>query len=260
MLHHGGFFNDSSGKGRGSLVRMSPAVRAILLLLSTLLLVPYYAPVRAQSAPQLLVTPGQGRPGDWFYIAGGGFPPGKTLQVYMYCPDYFSERGRWVYALDPSEKSAPTYPSGSLKATGSFAGWRVGVPTPYFAKSTPCVMRAANGPNPVGVAVAFKILPDDGPRPSRKIPIVVRPAHTATRLPGIMALDIHSAPGAHVAAKAYLRSGKVAHYSDVLPWTGHNVVRWKVGQSACGSRLKFSLKARLGDLSGQKSFLVMSRC
>lgn len=238
---------------------MSPLPRAASLLLALLLLAQVCAPARAQTSPQLIVTPSQGRPGDWFYISGGVFPTGRPLQVFMWCPDYFRTLyGHWAYELDPYRKQAPGYPTASLRQTGTFVGWKVQVPTPYFVKSTPCVLRAANGDNPMGVAVSFKILPADGPPASKKLPVSIRNVRSVAAR-GVVQVTVRSAPGGRVTTTMWTRSGKALHYSGTLPWNGRSRFRWRVGRSVSGNRLRMSVRVKLGDMTGEKTMMVLAR-
>jgi hypothetical protein len=223
------------------LYRMNARGRILCLPVVVLALCIGLVPASAQApAPKLVVFPNSGRPNDHFYLAGGGFPPAKKLDIFMFCPSpWHDSYGHWQLT---------TVPAARIK-TGSFVGWRVQVPTPFVVQSTSCVIDSQYGSNPLGVLTTFKVIPSAKLGPGMAIAVRVRLGSGSA---GLDTVDVKSAPGAKIVLSLQYASGAVTKHSTVLPWTGHRVVRWRTSHAERGRPVRMVVTSRLGSFSGQK--------
>lgn len=235
------------GQPCGTLGRMNLQRSVACLLLAAVAAAPWSGVANAQEQAQLIATPGIGRPNDYFYLAGGGFPPNELVTVTMYCQDWtYNPYGRWSW---PPLRAVPP-----LKANkfGNFAGSRLRVPTPLLVKRTPCVLRARQGDNPFGAAVEFKIVAAEDPLPPRAIDVKIRVRIVSSGGKITQVVDIQSAPGAVVHCTVTYPGMGPVKYTVSLPWTGHKVVRWQLPVHAgTKGRAQLTVRAVLGDMEGR---------
>lgn len=225
-------------------------MRVWTVALASLFLIPWSLPASAQSAgisraPVVYVTPAVARPGDTVFLSGGVFPRHVGIHFFMACPSWFEMRDGWALGEIPATDNH----------SGTFTALKMVVPTPASASHAACTLYVGAAADPFGVQFAFTILGKNEARLARRIDLAVRlPRKAVTCVRGETAA-VQSAPGANLTIAVHLGQGKSRTVKTRLPWTGKKTLRL-AGQSACGKRVHVVLKARLGNLSGQRDIFL----
>lgn len=225
-------------------------MRIWFVLLAALVLLPWPRPASAQSVqsegPMVTVTPTVGRPGQAIYLSGGYFTTHVGIHFFMACPDWFNRsRNAWPLAEIPAAQNL----------TGTFAALKTSVPQPDPPGHMACTLYAGVAADPFKVPLPFTILGKNDAHLARHIRVAVRVTPWSPTCDGREMAQVRSAPGATITGTVRTGRGKPHTWRTDLPWTGKKAVRL-AGRGLCGQRVRIVLKARLGDLSGQKSLML----
>lgn len=234
-------------------------VRRVLIsfLLVGLAVAPQRTALARQVSPQLIVTPDSGRgthlvypdghlTSDVFYLAGGGYPANKTIDIPIACPDWArSYNGRFTYHVKTDRH-------------GNFSGVKEYVFSP-LVKPTPCTLYASRGDNPFEVSAPFTILANNQ-APPQTFDITLRDRHATSGGKVLERVDVRAAPAAKLQFTERIPGLATARFHATLPWTGHAVIMRTIPYRSVPSGLVvISVRGRLGDLTGTTTMRYMLR-
>lgn len=203
-----------------------------------------------QPAPQLIPFPADVQPGGVFYLAGGGFPAGKSLTVTLVCNSMlYSLFGRWDYVV-PASKIVK----------GSFSGWKLRAGFPYTRDSEHCTLYAPYGDNPFGVTASLTIWSADTTLQPVRIPIANVHTRPASRSSNFQTFRASTAPGAHLALFVRYPHAAPMIKSVRADWTGQVALKWNIPSSVRrGARARMTVTERLGEFWGLQAIRMLAR-
>lgn len=203
-----------------------------------------------QQAPQLIPFPANVQPGGVFYLAGGGFPPGRSLRVTLVCLNMMqSLYGRWDYVL-PASKIAK----------GSFSAWKIRAGYPFTRDTVQCTLTAPFGDNPFAVTAPLTISSADTDLAQARIDIDNVHTRPASRTSSFQTFRAATAPGARMSLLVRYPHASPLAKTGRADWAGRVALRWAIPSSVKrGERAKMTVTERLGNFWGLQAIRMLAR-
>lgn len=203
-----------------------------------------------QQPPQLIPFPSSVQPGGVFYLAGGGFQPGRPLKVTLVCLNMLqSLYGRWDYVL----------PASKIR-DGTFSAWKLQAGFPFTRSTVQCTLTAPYGDNPFAVTAPLTIAAVDTELAQARIAIDNVHMRPASRVSRFQTFRAATAPGAHMNLLVHYPHASPLTVTGRADWTGRAAFRWKIPSSVKrGTRGRITVSERLGIFWGLQAMGMLAR-